>query len=245
MKPRTLGFDWKVKLAWLDDTAAQVARGSGPRELRGYLDQYLRREAEIELSPTARSKAITVLSHLWCDVPEHTTSFRDRALDLLHEVPPNQRVAIHWSMATATYPFFTDVIAVVGRMLALQGEADLASVRRRVSELWGERSTVSRAVGVVIGSVRDWGILESTGKGRSVATEPLQVPPRVAQCLLEGFLLSGRVLSVSVHDAIQHPAMFPFAMQLDLGELRSTSTLDVDRLGGDVDVVKLPPRVNA
>ncbi|MDP8932288.1 MAG: hypothetical protein M3O70_27960 [Actinomycetota bacterium] len=239
MMPRTLGFDWKVQLAWLDDTAAQVAEGTGPQELRGYLDEYLQRDADTELSPTARSKAITVLSHLRCNVPQHATSFRDRALSLLREVLPDERVAVHWSMASATYPFFTDVTAVVGRMLALQGETDIRTVRRRVAERWGERSTVARAVGVVVGTMRDWGTIDAIGKGRSVATPALPVPHHLSETLVEGLLLSGTIQNVSTDDALHHPSLFPFKLNLDLRELRSSATVAVDRLGGTVDVIRL------
>jgi hypothetical protein len=239
MMPRTLGFDWKVQLPWLDETAAHVARGVGPKELRGQLNEYLQRQTDVSLSPTARSKAITVLSHLWCDVPDQTHGFRDRSLELLHDVLPEERVVVHWSMAIATYPFFTDVVVATGTLLSLQGVAEVPSVRRRVSEEWGDRSTVGRATGVVIGTVRDWGLLIAVGKGRAEAAAAKEIGPELSGWLIEALLESGRVGSLSVNDAVRHPAFFPFRLSLDATHLRSAASLTVERYADGVDVVRL------
>lgn len=239
MVARTLGFDWKVQLAWLDETAARVAAGSDTKELRGRLDDYLQRQAEVSLSPTARSKAITVLSHLWCDVPDDLLPFRDRAIDVLHEVLPDERVVIHWSMALATYPFFADVTAAVGTLLSLQGVADIPSVRRRVAERWGERSTVSRATGVVVGTIRDWGLLTSAAKGRSEGVPPMEVSTPLSAMLVEALLESQRVESISIADALSHPSLFPFRLRLTAAALRSVPSLAVERFGGGTDVARL------
>lgn len=239
MTSHTLGFDWKVQLSWLDESAAQVADGAGPKELRAHLEEYLQRQSDVRLSPSARSKAITVLSHLWCDVPEHATAFRDRCLKVLHDVLPDERVAVHWSLALATYPFFADVVVAVGTLLSLQGVADLPSVRRRVAERWGERSTVGRATGTVIGTVRDWALLVAVDKGRTEAATTVEVGAVLSAVLVEALLESGRVESLPVDDAIGHPAFFPFRLSFDIAELRSTESLLVERFAGETDVVRL------
>lgn len=239
MTTRTLGFDWKVQLSWLDETAAQVAGDAGPKELRLHLEDYLQRQTEVDLSPTGRRKAITVLSHLWCDVPDHAIAFRDRSLRVLHHVLPDERVLVHWSIALATYPFFADVVAAVGRLLALQGVADIPSVRRRVSERWGERSTVTRATGVVIGTIRDWGLLVELGKGRTEAAGSMKADPVLSALLVEALLESGWVESLSVNDALGHPALFPFRLNLDTAGLRSSESLVVERFASGTDNVRL------
>lgn len=239
MVTRTLGFDWKVQLSWLDETAARVAAGFNTTDLRDHLDHYLQRQTDVSLSPTARSKAITVLSHLWSDVPVELIPFRDRGIDELREAIPDERVVIHWSMALATYPFFADVTAAVGTLLSLQGVADIASVRRRVAERWGERSTVSRATGVIVGTIRDWGLLASAGKGRTESATRVDVSAPLSARLVEGLLESQRVTSISVDDAVGHPSLFPFGLDLTAAQLRSTSSLVVERFGGGSDVARL------
>lgn len=239
MSTRTLGFDWKIQLRWMDHTAARVAAGISPSELRQHLDRYLQDDHEVELSPTARSKAITVLSHLWCEVPEDAKPLRARSVRVLGDVLPEERIGIHWAMCLGTYPFFGDVAAATGTLLSLQHEVELKSVRRRVAEKWGERSTVRRAVGIVLGTMRDWGVLEETGKGRSRPTGKLALPADVSSLIVEGLLLSFRLSSMPTTDARNHPAVFPFELQVDSSDLRRTDSLRVDRMGGGGDIVAL------
>ena len=66
-------------------------------------------------------------------------------------------------MCLAAYPFFHDVAATTGRLLALQGRAALSQIVRRVTEVWGTRSTVTRAAQRVVRSFIDWGALTETG----------------------------------------------------------------------------------
>lgn len=236
---QTLGFDWKVQLNWLDEVAAYVARGVEPQQLRRQLDEYLQRQTDVNLSPTARRKAITVLSHLWCDVPNHSRRFRDYSLEVLTDVLPEERVVVHWSMAVATYPFFADVVIATGTLLSLQGVVEASDVRRRVAEKWGDRSTVGRATGVVIGAVRDWGLLAAVGRGCNRAVAAKEIGPALSASLMEALLESGRISSMSINDAVRHPAFFPFCLNLSATDLRSVESLTVERYANGVDVVRL------
>ena len=59
---------------------------------------------------------------------------------------------VHWGMCLATYPFFRDVAAATGRLLALQESAALSQIVRRMAESWSERTTATRAVQRVVRS---------------------------------------------------------------------------------------------
>jgi hypothetical protein len=91
-------------------------------------------------------------------------------------------------MALAAYPFFMDLMAAVGRLIALQSAATLAQLTRRMIENWGDRSTLRRAVQRVLRSVVQWGILKD-GRARGsyvVAGQKILVPDDRAVVLLEG-----------------------------------------------------------
>jgi hypothetical protein len=53
---------------------------------------------------------------------------------------------MHWGMSVACYPFFAEVAAQVGKLLALNGHANLSQIVRRMTETSGDRSTLPRAV---------------------------------------------------------------------------------------------------
>jgi len=85
---------------------------------------------------SARGKTVTVLNHIWGDVPRPAASLRERAAALLEGSTPDERLALHWAMMVGTYPVFTDTAAAVGRLLTLQGSFTLAHLTRRLVGLW-------------------------------------------------------------------------------------------------------------
>lgn len=101
-----------------------------------------------------------------------------------------QRVALHWALLAATYPFFADVATNTGRLLALQGDLTLAQLTRPMQR-WGDRSTMTRAVQRVIRSIVQWGVL-SDGDQRGVyvgGRQPIPVPAPVGELLIEAVLM--------------------------------------------------------
>ena len=233
----SLGFHYKVELDWLDGAATLVSTGATVEDFRAHVDAQLRRDPDVDLSERGRSKAIGVMLRMWLEVPPSIQAARGDALRLVATVLPEERLAVHWAMATATFPFFYDVGAATGRLTRLQGQVDIGSVKRRIAESWGERSTVERAAGIVVGTIRDWGAVE--GSTRVVtASKPLPLPFDVSALLVECLLLGSRTTSLSIADAVHHPALFPFELTIDGQRLRESERLRIDRLGGE-DVLSL------
>ena len=239
MRNRTLvGFDRKIETAWLDATASRVASGATAEEIRAYLWRLLDTAVS---GRRARQHTVTVLTHIWSQVPEEARALRNRMLRLLPEVTPKYRVALHWAMALATYPFFADVATTIGRLLALQGNVSLAQVRRRLVERWGQRSTIVRAAQRIVRSMVQWGILKDTAeRGVYEPVEPrLEATGPLARALLEGLLLGMPSEAMPLDHALRHPALFPFRLDLAIHELRKTTRLRLHRQGLDMDIVSL------
>lgn len=150
-----------------------------------------------------------------------------------------ERMAVHWSMCCATHPLFVDVAVAVGRLSRLQGEVAQAQVLRRVSESWGERSTLQRAVQRLCRAFVEWGVLaEGAHRGVYVPTPPNEVSPAVSRLLVEGVLVGGGREAWGVEELLSHPALFPFALTVGKHELRGAPEFRVERQGVDIEMVR-------
>ena len=246
MNRRTIvGFDRRLDLEWLDATAGQVAAGADAAAIRTYLDHLLSSILAGGADRGARDKTITLLVRIWRLVPDEVKPLRDRALALLPGLTQDGRLAAHWAMVVATYPFFADVAGIAGRLLALQGDVTSAQIIQRVTETWGARSTTDRAARRVIRSMVQWGVLaDAAEKGTyHVAGLPRRLTEEVAELLVEALLLDAGGAALTVPHLANHPALFPFQLTLNPHYLSRDPRFDVQRQGLDVDLVMLaePP----
>jgi hypothetical protein len=143
-------------------------------------------------------------------------------------------------MAIGTYPFFCDVATSVGKLLALNGHANLSQVGRRMTETWGDRSTLPRAIQRVLRSMVQWGaVRDGPAKGTFVA--PIRrttVPDQIGELLLQAVLVShGRGMSLS--QLTRHPALFPFGIHLSATAMRQSECIQVQREGDQTDFIEL------
>lgn len=62
-------------------------------------------------------------------------------------------------MLISAFPLFSDISTVIGKLLSIQEEFKLDTVRQRIFEIWGERSTVKFSTDKIISSMVEWGVL--------------------------------------------------------------------------------------
>jgi hypothetical protein len=242
MSPRiSIGFDRRIDIEWLDVLAQQVAAGMKGSELRAYaFDMMKGVVAGGTKHGTAAQKTVTVLTRTWANVNPEVTKLRDRALGELPSLSPHERIGLHWAMAMAGYRFFGDVASTSGRLLQLQGDLNLDQVTRRLREAWGERSTMNRATQRVVRSMVQWGALADTqAKGVYIRIpQQISIKGKLSEILIESLLIhEGKALPID--QALRHPALFPFDLDLAPGSLRQSPRFEVHRQGLDEDVVGL------
>ena len=236
----TIGFDRTIHIEWLDIAAARVSRGELPTETRKVLWDFLEDLVPGNTNNSGRGKTLTVLTRIWLTVPEQVQPLRDRALKCISAANGENRVAVHWAMVVATHPFFFDVATHVGKLLSLHGQANRSQIKRRMTESWGDRSTLERTIQHVLKSMAQWGVLKpGLEKGSLVvASNPIRVSEEIAELLVHGVMLSqGRGMSFS--QLVSHPAIFPFKLQLSAATLRKHPCLRVQREGDQSDFVEL------
>jgi len=239
-KRRTIGFDRKIKLDWMDATADWAAQGLAVADIRERLEQLLEGKVAGVGPHSARGKSMTVLLHIWVLVPETLVPLRDDGLALLRGRSGRDRLPLHWGMCMATYPFFRDVAATTGRLLALQGTAALSQVVRRMTESWGERSTLIRAVQRVVRSFVEWGVLVETDERGIFSPVPkVRVTEEFGPWLLEAGISNCARQARPFRSLVGAASFFPLKLKLSPRDVGSSPRLEVYRQGLDEDVVML------
>jgi len=210
---RVIGFDRELRLEWLDAVASRAAAGDAPEVVRPWLDEHLADVLGGKGRSGNRGKTVTVLTRIWVNVPLRCVPLRNRALGMLSAGDASDRLALHWAMASAVYPFFAEVVTVMGRLLALQGEVERQAVIRRVVETWGDRPAVSRGCRAVWHSVKGWGVLDE-GSRRGLYTRRSGLPkpsPAVLGLLFDALTGNAERPQAPARDAVFPPGLFPFA----------------------------------
>jgi len=239
---KTIGFDRDIQLDWLDATATWAGQGLSVPEIRSNLDDLLEGKVKRTGQRSARDKTMTVLLHVWVQVPALLVPLRDEGLSLLQDRSRRDRLPLHWGMCLATYPFFRDVAAVIGRLLGLQGSVALSQITRRTTETWGERSTVIRAARRIARSLVQWEVLTETGERGVYSVGPrAQLASRdpIGPWLAEAGLSNCDRQSRPLRSLVASPELFPFALQLSSSQMRARRRLEVHRQGLDEDLVLL------
>lgn len=241
---RGVGFDRKIRLAWLEAVAGWTAAGMPEAGIRSTLDLLL--EGEVK-GKEAKKKTKTVLLRTWLLPSERLRALRDQGLSLLSRTNGPERLALHWGMVCASHPVVWETASMVGRLLRLQGEASLSQVRERIVETYGERSTVLRASQRILRSFSDWKVLEEASKRgvyRASGTQGLE-DPEIICWLIEASLLSSGQETRVLPTLLASPSLFPFDISLSGKEfVDSNSRVVLYRQGRNEELVSLQSPAN-
>jgi hypothetical protein len=181
------------------------------------------------------------LTRLWLVPDPRIDGLRRHALGAFLPAVSEERLALHWGLAMAVYPFFFDVVSVVGRLLKLQGTASLSQVVRRTKEKWGDRERVARSARHVLQSVRDWAVLTPGGPAGvyQAALPRRSLGNDSSWWMLEALLLGSRLRMAPRRQLVQSPAIFPFVVNVVSVDLARDAPLELTRHGGEEEIVAL------
>ncbi|MFH1952278.1 MAG: hypothetical protein ABIL06_11755 [Pseudomonadota bacterium] len=240
-----IGFSQRIRLEWFEQTANLILAGNDKTAINDSLQDLLQDKLSVggQAVRGNREKVITILLKTWLTVPSGLEALRDEGLGILQGLSRKDRIAVHWGMALAAYPFWGSVAAHTGRLLRLQGTAAAAHVQRRVREQYGERETASRAARRVLRSFIDWGVLNETqDKGvYAPGNQTLLQEPRTIAWLVEASLHGRLNGSAAIKDLLEGPSIFPFRLaHISAEQVVSLSPrLDILRHGLDDNLVML------
>ena len=235
-----IGFDRTIRAEWLDAAAARISNGDSADAARKFLWEFLKDVEPGDTNNSGRGKTLTVLTRIWISVPEQARVLRQTALKQIASTPGEQRIAVHWAMCAGTHPFFFDVATHVGKLIRLHGNANRTQIKRRMTETWGDRSTLERTIQHVLRSLTQWGLLHAGSEHGSLVgnSSSIRVDNIVSQLLVHAVLL-GQGKGLAFSQILEHPALFPFKLDLSIRDLIASSAFHVQRQGDQSDFVEI------
>jgi len=244
---KIIGFDRELNLSWLDLTAGLAHENLDVPRIR---QELLTRLADEIPGQKACKNTVTVLTRIWVRVSPDHEALQTEALTLASRIRPEERLWLHWGMSMLAYPFFHDVAATVGRLLKLQSEANSIQVQRRMRELWGQRTTLERAVSRLLKTFAAWNIIFETPEGSHTyrAITPYQTTnEELVLWFIESLIWSSRQandrndLQLPLLDLVQSPAIFPFELTPHIPTLRRSSRFEISHQGLNLEMVAPSP----
>jgi hypothetical protein len=240
-----VGIDRIIRLQWLEQISLLATAENSREAMKERVEEFLSKTYPAS-NPRVRgslSKTATILLNVWAPRARDLAGIRKRGLELIRYKSLEERIAMHWTMMNAVYPFWGAVAAQVGRLIRLQGVAVAEQVQRRVRESYGERETVSRRVRYILRSFIDWGVLTDTDvkgtyrQGLVVTIED----PKLISLIIESSLIGRPNRSASLTELINSAEFFPFRMKGITPEaIRAVSPrLEIHRNVMDGDLVIL------
>lgn len=207
-KKPLVGFDRYVEKAWMNQVAELVVDGNSLNDVNEKLDEYLKPSINGE---TSRRKTKNILTMTWVKSLTEESVYKQQAAALFASANSQERLAIHYGMSIATYPFFMSLSKILGRLFKLQYEVSNTEFYRRVIETVGDRDSIKRATSRYLQSLIEWGVLEQSVKATVKPAAKIQVADSaVITWLYVSILFSSDRDRLSIDGIISDPCWFPF-----------------------------------
>lgn len=224
MKP-AIGFNRHLEMTWLTQTAAWAASGYQGAALKQHIDSLL---APAFTSQVAMEKTRNLLFGIW-DTQTKTIPqrFQQQACQLLLSHSEHSLV-LHWGLLIAKYPFFYFVVLQLGRIARHDGTFLYSQLEQRVTEEFGDTSTIKRSMQFVVRTLVNLEILSSPKTGLYQLRKPLVLASQeLIAWLAEAVIHANNEKSRSLDRINNDPALFPFEVCFTESNLGGSANLDL------------------
>jgi hypothetical protein len=196
------------------DAALSIARDGDVGAVgRERLEILLR---DTDLAPEARAKIVEMVHPVWINPPVETQGLIQWAVGHVDEITDPR--AVHLVAIMATFPFFGDACATVGRLLRAGGEIDATQLGSRMKARWGDRDAISLATRKCLQTLRAFGALQKeSGSSTSRAGERLGLEGDWGLWALAALLLTRGADALDATTAETAPEFFFLGLRVSGG----------------------------
>jgi hypothetical protein len=235
-----IGFNRKVRAAWLRETLHLAAAGVSHDEIEQILKAQI---GEDNQGKETIRKVFVYLNRVWLQPPEYCAPLRDDALEMYRHWPDRESAfLLNWGMCMAAYPFIAHVAEATGRLLRLQGEAQAHQINVRIRERFGDRHFVYRSVRYNLSTFLDSEALKEGAKAGIYLRGRIRKPRAAKEIawLVEALLKAQGERSLPLQQIASHGALFPFDMAvIGVAALKVNPRIEVFRHGLNENLVGL------
>ena len=224
-KKLSIGFDRYIEKDWLDQIANWVAQDKTRGELHSLVDDYL---TPFINGDTSLRKTKNVLFGVWVNTSEKNKTFKEQGINILKTCTRDERLAIHWGMAVASYPFFVSLARLTGRLLRLQDDIISKELVRRSVEQHGDTESVRRATARLLQSFGAWGVLIPESKSLFHPPGKIRLEnPELVTWLMASVFFSNDRERLSIDEIMSDPVWFPFDISHNAFQVGQSQILDI------------------
>ncbi|MEC6898389.1 hypothetical protein [Photobacterium piscicola] len=230
----SIGFNRHLEPDWLAQTASWVANGIEEQALKDRIDSMLE---SVFTSKVAKDKTRNLLFGIWNKLPKHIPGrFQSRGANLLMEYS-EQHLVFHWGMMLAKYPFFSFVVAQIGKLTKLNDTFIYSQLEDRVTEQYGDTSTIKRSMQFVVRTLMNLEVLKNPKQGVYELNKAMSiVQPEIKGWLIEAIMLSNQSSSRSLSSINDDSVWFPFTLYFDASDVQSNRELEAHLQSSDTIV---------
>lgn len=212
-----IGFDRYVDIEWCRSALDAATTQSSIDVVR---DQV----ATMLPGTESQRKTLDVLKRLSTKPFDHLADFIYRGIGIYRRLGQDVVLSLIWGASIASYPFFGKTSETIGRLLTLQGDCSIKELQRRMSEQYGDRSGVERAVARVVQSQESWQALtrDQTAK-RVLKLQAVVIDDDELTAWLIEAALRYAAKPVSVPSLHSLPVLFPFNLTRPLAYVVSNT----------------------
>jgi len=231
---KLVGLSRAIKLEWLNKTVELIKEGKTDAEIKNDLNEYLSFEIT---SPTNLRKTREILLAIWVRNPDDYKNIKSLALEIYDNENIN-RLVIHWCMILITYPVFSDVCALIGKLADIQDTFTTAWLKQKLVDLWGERTTLLCCSDKILQTMRYLGAIENQKVGIHKIIS-CDVSDETTKKLITLTIIALNSKSYyEISEISQVPQMFPFNYSISCELLHNSELFTLNNFGGKVVVTR-------
>lgn len=231
---KLVGLSRAIKIEWLNKTVELIKEGKTEAEIKSDLNEYLSYEIS---SPTNLRKTREILLAIWVRTPDEYKNIKTLALKLFEtDTKCINKLVAHWCMLLLTYPIFSDVCALIGKLVDIQDTFTTAWLKQKLFDLWGERTTLLHSSDKILQTLRYLGTIENEKVGVHKIVS-VNVSDDTARSVIALTILAlNRKAYYEISELSQVPQMFPFQYSVSCELVHKSELFTLSNFGGKVVV---------